>query len=263
MIVLPAVAVDWSDEDFTRALVHELEHVRRMDGVIQFAARFTSAWYWFHPLVWVAWRRLCLEAKRACDDAVVQRADRADYAEQLVLMAQRMSKAATQPVLGMANRSDLASRVAAVLDGTQRRGRAGPLAITGAICAAVLVGAAIAPVRAVAVSPRGRGIAETPASGQSQSASPVIRERPSRLDVALYEAAADGDMESITKLLDAGADVNAAIGGDGSPLIGAAREDRPDAVRLLLDRGFDLEFETVDTLIFEGLLQLQSHRLAL
>lgn len=92
MIVLPAVAVDWSDEDFTRALVHELEHVRRMDGVIQFAARFTSAWYWFHPLVWVAWRRLCLEAKRACDDAVVQRADRADYAEQLVLMAQRMSK---------------------------------------------------------------------------------------------------------------------------------------------------------------------------
>jgi bla regulator protein blaR1 len=241
MIVLPAAAPDWSDEDLNRALVHELEHVRRMDWAIQFAARFTSAWYWFHPLVWVAWRRLCLEAERACDDAVVQRADRADYAEQLVLMAQRMSKAGTQPVLGMANRSDLASRVAAVLDVTQRRGRAGTLAITSATCAAVLVGAAIAPVRAVAVSPRRTGIAEAPASAQSRSEAPVIPERPSRLDVALFEAAAGGDIGAITKLLDAGADVNAAIAGDGSPLIGAAREGRLDAVRLLLDRGADVD----------------------
>jgi beta-lactamase regulating signal transducer with metallopeptidase domain len=241
MIVLPAAAPDWSDEDLTRALVHELGHVRRTDWAIQFAARLTSACYWFHPLVWVAWRRLCLEAERACDDAVVERADRADYAEQLVLMAQRMSKARTQPVLGMANRSDLASRVAAVLDATQRRGRAGTLAIASATCAAVLVGAAIAPVRAVAMAPRRTGIVEAPASAQSRSAAPVIPERPSRLDVALFEAAADGDTGAITKLLDAGADVNAAIGGDGSPLIGAAREGRLDAVRLLLDRGADVD----------------------
>jgi bla regulator protein blaR1 len=240
-IVLPAAASDWSDEDRTRALVHELEHVRRMDWAIQFAARLTTAWYWFHPLVWVAWRRLCLEAERACDDAVVQRADRADYAEQLVSMAQHMSKAGTQPVLGMANRSDLASRVTAVLDPTQRRGRAGTLAIASAICAAVLGGAAIAPVRAVAVSPRLTDIVEAPASAQSRSAAPVVPDRPSRLDVALFEAAADGDIGGITKLLDAGADVNATIGGDGSPLIGAAREGRPDAVRLLLDRGADVD----------------------
>jgi bla regulator protein blaR1 len=241
MIVLPAAAPDWSDEDLTRALVHELEHVRRMDWAIQFGARFTSAWYWFHPLVWVAWRRLCLEAERACDDAVVQRADRADYAEQLVLMAQRMSKAGAQPVLGMANRSDLTSRVAAVLDATQRRGRAGTLAIASAICAAVLVGVAIAPVRAIAVSPRRTGIVEAPASAQSRSAASIIPERPSRLDVALFEAAADGDIGAITKLLDAGADINAAIAGDGSPLIGAAREGRLDAVCLLLDRGADVD----------------------
>jgi bla regulator protein blaR1 len=239
-IVLPAAAAEWSDEDLTRALVHEIEHICRMDWAIQFAARFTSAWYWFHPLVWVAWRRLCLEAERACDDAVVQRADRADYAEQLVLMAQRMSKAGAQPVLGMANRSDLASRVAAVLDATQRRGRAGTLAIASAICAAVLVGVAIAPVRAVG-APRRTGIVETPASAQSRSAAPVDPERPSRLDVALFEAAADGDIGAITKLLDAGADINAAIAGDGSPLIGAAREGRLDAVRLLLDRGADVD----------------------
>ena len=37
----------------------------------------------------------------------------------------------------------------------------------------------------------------------------------------------------------AGANVNAAIDGDGSPLIAAARANRPDVVRRLLDRGAD------------------------
>jgi beta-lactamase regulating signal transducer with metallopeptidase domain len=239
-IVLPAAATEWSDEDLTRALVHELEHVRRVDWAVQFGARLTCACYWFHPLVWVAWRRLCLEAERACDDGVVQRAERADYAEQLVLMAQRMSKANAQPVLTMANRSDLASRVAALLNPTQRRGRAGALAAASSFCAAVLAGAAVAPVRAVAISMGPTAIIEAPASAQ-RSAAPLTLTRPGRLDIALFEAAADGDIVAITKLLDAGANVNAAINGDGNPLIGAARDGRLDAVRLLLDRGADVD----------------------
>lgn len=240
-IVLPGHATDWNDGDLTRALVHELEHVRRVDWAVQCAARVTCACYWFHPLVWVAWRRLCVEAERACDDAVVQWADRSDYAEQLVSMAQRMSEANARPVLGMANRSDLARRVAALLDATQRRGRAGTLAIGSAICAAVLVGASIAPVRAVAVSPSQGAIAQAPAAVQTQSAAPATVTRPNRLDVALFEAASDGDIGTITTLLDAGTNVNAALDGDGSPLIGAAREGHLDAVRLLLDRGADVD----------------------
>jgi beta-lactamase regulating signal transducer with metallopeptidase domain len=239
-IVLPAAATAWSDADLDRALVHELEHVRRVDWAVQLAARLTCACYWCHPLVWVAWRRLCLEAERACDDAVVQRAERTDYAEQLVSMAQRMSRANAQPVLGMANRSDLASRVTAVLDATQRRGRAGVLAAASAIGAAVLVVGAIAPARAVGVSPTRDAVVRT-ASAQSQSAAASRPVRSNALAVALFEAASDGDMDSITKLLDAGANVDAAIGGDGSPLIGAAREGRLDAVRLLLDRGADVD----------------------
>ena len=72
-ILLPSEAQQWNDSDLRRALVHELEHVRRRDWVIQLAARAACALYWFHPLAWVAWRRLCLEAERACDDAVLQR----------------------------------------------------------------------------------------------------------------------------------------------------------------------------------------------
>src|SRR5262249_23934838 len=114
-ILLPDEACEWNEADLRRALVHELEHVRRGDWAIQFAARATCVLYWFHPLVWVAFRRLSLEAERAADDAVVRGAEHTEYAEQLVLLAGRLSKARTQPALGMANRSDLSARVSALL----------------------------------------------------------------------------------------------------------------------------------------------------
>ena len=53
-------------------------------------------------------------------------------------------------MLGMANRSNLSTRVSALLDDRQRRGRAGLGLIAGAIGAAGLVVLTIAPVRAVA-----------------------------------------------------------------------------------------------------------------
>ncbi|MGH9937113.1 MAG: TonB family protein, partial [Blastocatellia bacterium] len=63
------------------------------------------------------------------------------------------------------------------------------------------------------------------------------KRRSSPLDRALYEAAESGDIADINELLNAGANVNCALDGDGSPLIGAARKGRLAAVRLLLDRG--------------------------
>ena len=96
VIMLPLEARQWDEADLHRALVHELEHVRRGDWATQLVARAVCAGYWFNPLVWIAWRRLCLEAERACDDAVVQGAENAHYAEQLVTLSQRLSH--TQPL---------------------------------------------------------------------------------------------------------------------------------------------------------------------
>ena len=221
IIVLPFDARSWGEAELRCALIHELEHVRRLDWATQVVTRAICACYWFHPLVWVAWRRLSLEAERACDDAVVRSEERTDYAEQLVSLAQRMSKTHAQPLLGMANRSDLSTRVSAVLDRSQPRGPASPLAAASAIIASVLVVLAIAPIRAVAQSPSTR----------------VRRSNP--LDRALYEAAEEGDLSGIDRLLVAGADANGTLPGDGSPLIGAARKGQLAAVQLLLDRGAD------------------------
>jgi beta-lactamase regulating signal transducer with metallopeptidase domain len=234
-IVLPPDARDWDDANLRRALVHELEHVKRTDWAIQLAARVVCAAYWFHPLAWMAWRGLCLEAERACDDAVVRSAERTDYADQLVLLAQRLSQAHAPAMLGMANRSDLATRVTALLDERQRRGRAGLIAAVTVLGTAAVVVVAIAPVRAIAAPP-----AQTMSAAFEQtSRRGDARRRPRGVDRALYEAAESGDIAEIDQLLQAGADVNSAIDGDGSPLIGAARRGRLAVVRHLLDRGAD------------------------
>jgi beta-lactamase regulating signal transducer with metallopeptidase domain len=235
-IVLPADARSWNEADLDRALVHELEHVRRGDWIIQVVARATCAAYWFHPLVWIVRRSLCLEAERACDDAVIQNSRPAEYAEQLVLLARRLSSAPAQPTLGMANRCDLARRVSALLDSTQRRGRAGGFMVASALGLGGLVVMAIAPVRTVALSKAPNILFARESGGQD---SKKADRAPAPVDVALYEAAEKGETRVIEKLLNESANVNATLYGDGTPLIGAARAGRLEAVRLLLDRGAD------------------------
>lgn len=150
VIVLPRDAENWSQEDLNRATIHELEHIRRGDAVTHCLARIVCAAYWFHPLVWIAWRRLVLEAERSCDDAVLGRSEATAYADQLVELAKRLSAPQRSPLLAMANRADLATRVGAVLDARQRRGRAGILALAVACGVAIVLVIAMSPLRLVA-----------------------------------------------------------------------------------------------------------------
>jgi uncharacterized protein (TIGR03435 family) len=166
VIVLPAAAEDWTDDDLRRAVIHEVEHVRRADWMTLCLSRVACAGYWCHPLVWIAWRRCTLEAERACDDAVLRRSEATAYAEQLVGLARQLSTAARQPLLAMANRADLSTRVVAVLDNRQSRGRAGTGWIAAVVTAAVAVLVAISPLRLIAA-------VHTPQT----SASPTTKQR--------------------------------------------------------------------------------------
>ena len=272
VIVLPLDAREWSEAELRRALMHEIEHIQRGDWLMHIVARTVAAFYWFHPLVWSAWRRLCLEAERSCDDAVVLSEERTDYAEQLVTLAQRMSATPVQPMLGMANRSDLSARVTAVLDDRLKRGRAGFTFAAGTIAAAALVVLTIAPVRAIAKQTDERDVIKARLAAleadlraaQAMTAEDravivrkielekarvelrKIEEAKARaprkvraLDRALYEAAQEGDFDGVKETVAAGANPSAIIHGDGSPLIGAARSGRADIMRFLLDQGAD------------------------
>jgi ankyrin repeat protein len=180
---------------------------------------------------------MSLEAERACDDAVVAREESTEYAEQLVALAARLNAADAQPTLGMANRSDLSARVSALLDAGQRRGRAGAGAALGAIGVMAIMVVAVAPVRAIPVADA-TAAAIVEDGGQRPLRSGIDRVTRA-LDRELYEAAEAGDIDGINEMLAAGANVNAAISGDGSPLIAAARRGSLDVARLLLDRGAD------------------------
>jgi len=148
-IFLPRDAENWNQEDLNRAMVHELEHIRRGDSVSRCLARVAGAMYWFHPMVWIAWRRLLLEAERSCDDAVLRRSEPTAYADQLVGLAKRLLATHGSPLLAMANRGDLATRVSAVLDNRQRRGRAGLLSLALACIVAVAFVLVLSPLKMI------------------------------------------------------------------------------------------------------------------
>jgi bla regulator protein BlaR1 len=146
VIILPHDAENWEGEDLDRAILHELEHVRRADWLSHCLARIACALYWFHPFVWTAWRKLELEAERSCDDAVLRRSEAIAYADQLVGLAKRLSVGQRPPLLAMANRIDLSTRVHAVLDGQQPRGRLGRLSVALAFAATLMIVVIISPL---------------------------------------------------------------------------------------------------------------------
>lgn len=172
-IALPADAVTWSNAHLANALLHEMEHLRRRDWAMHLAARAVCALYWFHPLAWLAWRALRLEAERACDDAVVARADPAAYAEQLLQLARHLAGKPALPGLPMIGNSSLSSRIKSVLDTRQSRGRASTTAMVCIVIAAVVVVAALALLRPTGPAPAVVATSEVPAEA---TAAPVAAE---------------------------------------------------------------------------------------
>jgi uncharacterized protein (TIGR03435 family) len=154
VVAFPAAAARWDIDTIENALAHELEHVRRRDAFVQMATRCVCSAYWFHPVVWWAWRRLRLESERACDDVVITRSDRATYAQQLLTLARGLGNRRIRHAPSMANRTDLSRRVMAVLDDRTPRGRLTrlPVLAVGAVAIATVV--AVAPLRAVEASGR-------------------------------------------------------------------------------------------------------------
>lgn len=162
-ILLPADAERWTRARLEAVLAHELAHVRRRDCAVQAMAGLACALYWFHPLAWVAARRLAIEREFACDDEVLRLGTRPSaYGDCLVDLARSFAhpRLSAAVVTQIVRPGGLSERVAAVLaEGVDRRriSRAGVLVAT-ALAALVLV--PLSAARAVAPSgaqPRNTG----------------------------------------------------------------------------------------------------------
>lgn len=126
-ILLPGDCGKWTSERIWMVLSHELAHIQRRDVLWQLLARTAAAVYWFHPLVWLAVRRMRHERERACDDRVLLAGVEAtDYAAGLVDVAAGLRGRRLPMAVGiaMAERSQLEDRVRSILDASLKRGPA-------------------------------------------------------------------------------------------------------------------------------------------
>lgn len=141
VILLPASAAGWSETRCRIVLAHELVHVRRRDALRQLAGRVVLAFYWFHPLSWVASCLATARREEACDEEVLLAGVRpSEYAGHLLSFAEDRAPVRAVLSLPMTGHSRLEGRIKAVL--RPDRGRRGDAVVTAvaALSAVVVAG---------------------------------------------------------------------------------------------------------------------------
>ena len=134
VILLPSAAENWTPDRRAVVLAHELVHVRRRDAFRQVVGRTVVAFYWFHPLSWLASRFATVASERSCDEEVLALGARpSEYARHLFSLASEMSAAGAVLALTMVKRSQLESRIMSILK--QHRPRFSAIRTTVAIAA--------------------------------------------------------------------------------------------------------------------------------
>jgi beta-lactamase regulating signal transducer with metallopeptidase domain len=165
-ILVPSQWRNWGDLTLRAVLAHEVSHVVRRDVAWQFVARVACFLYWFHPLVWLAARKMRIERESACDDTVLGMVERpVDYASVLLRFAREMvARSVPSEAVAMAGLSGLEGRVRAILD----KGR--PRTPVGRGVGRLFAGAAIlVAAGAASLSPLSRDIAGRAAANDSNS----------------------------------------------------------------------------------------------
>jgi beta-lactamase regulating signal transducer with metallopeptidase domain len=130
VVLVPADFCDWPEQRREFTLLHELAHIKRGDWLTQLIASLAASAYWFHPLVWLAARRMRIEREQACDDLVLRNGPRpSDYADELLKIATSLGAGRwmNPAAVPMARKSSLEGRVLSILDATRRRGGITPL----------------------------------------------------------------------------------------------------------------------------------------
>ncbi|RMH12302.1 MAG: hypothetical protein D6695_07125 [Planctomycetota bacterium] len=93
-VMLWPLELDPDDGGSAGLVAHELAHLRRRDHWTACVQVFASALLWWHPLVWLAQRRLARFAELACDAWAVRAVGcaRRDYAEALIAVIERLGR---------------------------------------------------------------------------------------------------------------------------------------------------------------------------
>lgn len=150
-ILLPqGLAESLSDDELLAVALHETAHLRRRDPLVFSLVALFRAAFFFHPLVWLAARRISTLAEHCADDAVLDAtAEPLPYARLLARMAEAVPRRpfSTEMAAGLLlGKSAFLRRVEAILsDRRERIRKLTRLALAGS-AAAVLLSVCIAAV---------------------------------------------------------------------------------------------------------------------
>ena len=93
VLLLPESWRTWSTAKLEAVLIHEREHVRRRDSLVQWLALLNRCLFWFHPLAWWLERKLAALAEEACDAVVLARGHAPhEYAQYLIEIARSVNQ---------------------------------------------------------------------------------------------------------------------------------------------------------------------------
>ncbi|NMS90195.1 BlaR1 family beta-lactam sensor/signal transducer [Clostridioides difficile] len=81
-IILPDKSISkLSLKDLKYILLHELQHSKNRDILINYIMCFFQILYWFNPLVWYALKEMRVDREIACDISVLKKLDKDNYIE--------------------------------------------------------------------------------------------------------------------------------------------------------------------------------------
>ena len=118
IVMMPAESENWSENQRSTALYHELSHIKRGDYLVMMLARISRAIYWFNPLSWIVLGMIKREQEKACDELVLKAGIKpSTYAENLLFIRNSVSGHWNPPaaVLGAMNKSHLNDRLTTIL----------------------------------------------------------------------------------------------------------------------------------------------------
>lgn len=85
---------DYKATDMRYMLLHELQHYKHKDALINYLMNITGVLYWFNPFVWYALREMRNDREVACDTSVLKMLnenDYEDYGNTLINFAEKVS----------------------------------------------------------------------------------------------------------------------------------------------------------------------------
>lgn len=226
-IVLPAdFESRYTPAERALVLAHERAHLKAGDAQINALAALLQCLMWFNPLAHMARAALRVDQELACDARVMaaRGAEKRAYAEAMLktqLAARALPLGCQWPPVGAKPLMQRIAMLAAPPPHAKRR------KLGAALCVAAILTASV-----------GAWLAQPPRAAYAAGHRDTIVSN--TLGARLVEVMMEGDMVAARDLIERGADVNALVRGDGTPLVVAARFGDTAITEYLIARGADV-----------------------